>query len=442
MRVFQSIGDNYDRIVNSIGLRFESITLSCISIVTYKILIDYIYCSYIGNLYPGFIISISAVNIINGWMAIIILLPLVNFMYQKKTCSSILLVALNLIYFVPITTYCGYGGGSSSFMLYAIIYWSILLFMQIKLPIVTYKFKSIECPNYVMYIIICIISIFIIFIWGKYTNFRVITSFDEIYIARREASNYPLPMILKYIRNLSTIIVPMLILLTLNKKKYLLTIFLLFLVLINFFYAGNKSVLFFPIILIGGFIFYRKNMLSLIFPAGIMIELLAILEQRLGSIYITSFIFRRQGFVLAYLSECYYRFFLKNPTDIFRDGVLGKLGFDSIYTNNMANVIGNNIETQTVNCNNGLLADVWSGLGLIGLLIMPIILIICFRLLDFVSYRINQRLMIGLTLYYAITFANSTWSTVLLTHGFIIMCVILIIFPKEDNELGVAYEDK
>ena len=181
-------------------------------------------------------------------------------------------------------------------------------------------------------------------------------------------------------------------------------------------------------------------MISLIFPVGILVEILAIIEQKLESIFIVSYLFRRQSILLAQLSENYYRFFLENPTDLFRNSIMGKFGFDSIYNDTLARVIGNNFETQSVNCNNGLLADVWSGLGIIGIVIMPIIIVICFRLLDFVSYKVDLRLMVGLVLYYAIMFANTTWSTVLLTHGFLVMCIMLVIFPRknESDRLGVS----
>ena len=148
-----------------------------------------------------------------------------------------------------------------------------------------------------------------------------------------------------------------------------------------------------------------------------------------------SLIFRRQGILLAKLSEDYYRFFISHSTDLFRNSIMGKLGFNSIYSQEISKVIGNNYETQVVNCNNGLLADVWSGLGLIGLIVMPVILILCFRFFDFVAHRVDSRLVISLAIYYAIIFMNTTWSTVLLTHGFFIMCVLMIIFPKENEKL-------
>ena len=38
------------------------------------------------------------------------------------------------------------------------------------------------------------------------------------------------------------------------------------------------------------------------------------------------------------------------------------------------------------------------------------------------------------SLYYAIMFANTTWSTVLLTHGFLVLCLMPMIFPRGNKE--------
>ena len=300
---------------------------------------------------------------------------------------------------------------------------------------VTIKAKRNRCEDKIIWVFIVLVSAISLYIWWRYSGFRIQLNIIDVYGIRSEAAKNPMPSVLSYAWHICTIIVPMLIVLMLYKKRYVVMVWLLFITLINFSYAGNKSVILFPVILIGGYVFYRRHMISLFFPLGVVVEIFAILEQKMGSMYITSFIFRRQGMVLAQLSENYYRFFLENPTDIFRNSILGKFGFDSIYANTLARVIGDNFETQVVNCNNGLLADVWSGLGYIGLIIMPIILIVCFRLLDLAAYKVNPRMMIGLVLYYSIMFANTTWSTVLLTHGFIAMCILLIIFPKKSNEV-------
>lgn len=424
---------NYDNFIYKIGTKFETPLFVYAAVVIYKVLLDLIYCKYVAGLYTFFSFEPSVVNTVNGWLAVLVMAPFIIVYNKQKTCSALILITLNMVYFVPITTYCGYGGGSSSFLFFAILYWLFLSLLQIKFPLVGLRREnnSYHISNKAGYIVIALVSIFSIYIWYKYSGLRIQINILDVYDIRSQASKNGLPTILSYLWHVIQIIVPMFMVLMLYKKKYLLVVWLLFITLINFSYAGNKSIILFPLILIGGYIFYRKNMISLIFPAGVLLEICAIIEQKIGSVYITSLFFRRQGMVLAQLSENYYRFFLENPTDIFRSSIVGKFGFDSIYSNTLARVIGNNFETQNVNCNNGLLADVWSGIGIMGLIVMPIILIICLRFLDFVSYKIDMRLMIGLVVYYALMFANTTWSTVLLTHGFIVMCFVLILFPRE-----------
>lgn len=178
-------------------------------------------------------------------------------------------------------------------------------------------------------------------------------------------------------------------------------------------------------------------MVSLILPGGIGLAVLAMIEDKIFThAYIISFFFRRQGYVLAQISDEYYRYFRNNPTDLFRGTFLGKLGFENPYNLSISYVIGNNYSTQTVNYNNGLLADVWSNLGVIGIVIMPFILIVCFRLLDMAAEGIESRYIIGLAAYYAVMFSNSTWSTILLTHGFLIMCIGFFMFPRNQNAAG------
>lgn len=438
MKYFRKIENSYEQLIYKCGNICERLSFNYAAVFIYKILLDVIYCKYIADSHAFFSIEISVLNIVNGWITLLLIVPFLHKFYKQKTCSAVLMTALNMIYFIPITTYCGYGGGSSSFLLAAIIYWLILSILQIKLPVIGYDKSDDKDSSKIVYLLIILVSVVSIFIWWKYSGFRIHINILDVYSIRDEAAESGLPSILSYMWHMMTIVVPILIVLTLHKRKYILVLWLLFLTLINFSYAGNKSVILFPIILIGGYIFYRKNMISLIFPLGIFLEIMAVVEQKLGSIFITSYFFRRQGMVLAQLSENYYRFFLENPTDIFRSSIMGKFGFNSIYNNTLAQVIGNNFETQTVNCNNGLLADVWANLGIIGLIVMPIIIIICFRILDFVSYKIDLRLMIGLVLYYAMMFANTTWSTVLLTHGFIVMCLMLLIFPHKSKELDIG----
>lgn len=425
----------YEKVSNKICEFCAKKTVSYFVVLLYKMLLDILYCIEISGTYNFFYLQYSGINIINGWLATIIFAAIVQVYYEQKTCSAAMMIVLNLIYFIPITTYCGFGGGSSSFLLFTIIYWGILSLLQCHIPIYVYDKETTSITNKLFYLIVIVVSVITIYMWGKYSNFRIMTNIIDVYEVRAEADKYNVPLILSYFKQMSTIIISMLTLLAIYKRKYGIFVVLMFVTLINFSYAGLKSVILFPIILIGGYIFYRRNMIYVIVPLGVIMEIFAFVENRFGYSFITSYLFRREGVLLGMLSEDYYRFFLDNPTDIFRSSVLGKFGLDSIYNQSIGTVIGNNFQTQVVYCNNGLLADVWCNLGIIGLIIMPIILVICFRLFDFTTYKINSRLTIGFVLFFAITFANSTWSTVLLTHGFIIMCILMLLFPREtDNK--------
>lgn len=433
MRLFR-ITEKYNNLSEKLGDVAARPVVSFASLIIYKALLDFIFCLYIGPKYPFFDVTASAVNAVNGWIMVIFSGFALRYYYKNESASSIMMVALHMIYFIPITTFCAYGGGASSFLFYAGIYWVLLVLLQWKLPVITMKPLNSEVSGKLFYALMFFFSIVSLYIWAKYADFRILLSLLDVYDVRLEAAKVTMPTILAYIRQFSGIVVPMLILLALVKRKYVSLVWLLFITLINFSYAGNKTVILFPVLLVGGYVFYRKKMLSLVFPGGILLALLAIVEELIaGPGQIISLFFRRMGIVLAQLSEYNYRFFLENDTDIFRNSIMSKFGFESIYNQTLANVIGNNFETQVVNCNNGLMADVWSGLGVIGVFVMPVIMIICFRLFDFVSNGMDSRVIVSLAVYYAMTFTNATWSTVLITHGFVIMCVMLVVFPRKSE---------
>lgn len=401
--------------------------------IVYKGLLDIIYLKCVGNYHAFFYISISPANVINGWIITFLMAFFFAVYYRQNTSSSILLILLNMLYFLPMITYCSFGGGSASFLSWGLVYWGILSLCQLKVPLVLPEIKEDNTKkiNFTL-ILTALISLPILFVWIKYAHCRLLIgmNFENVYAVRAESMSYSLPVALNYIMNMVPMILGVLTILSLNKRMYMLLCPILLLMIIDYSIAGSKSVFFLPFILIGGYVLYKKEYITLILPGGVVIELLAIAEFFFGKGYIVTLLFRRMGFMLGQLSEYYYRFFNENSIDFFRQGVLGKLGFESVYSQGISYVIGNNFETQTVNCNNGLLADVWGNLGLIGIVVMPIIIIFCFRLLDFATHGIESKLLIGIIVYYSMIFANTQWSTALLTHGYLLLCILMMLFPK------------
>ena len=432
----QNIVARYEYLITKINMRLEKQGSCLLCVIFYKLLLDFLYCFYISNYYSTCYLIISPLGIVNGWILVLLMSRFIFIFYKQQTCSAVIMVALNIIYFIPITTYCGYGGGSSLFLFYAGIYWAFFSFLQYKVPFIVCEVRKLNTSRAAFYVMLIGVSVITLYFWIEYTNFRIMFNLMDVYDVRAEAATYDIPQVLQYARALSNIVMSVLIVLALKNRKYIALIWLLFLTLLAFSFAGDKSVILFPVILIGGYVFYRKDMLTLMLPVGIVFQLIAIVEAIIGSKYIITLVFHRMIMVPAALSDWYYRFYNEHTVDLYRNGVMGKFGFDSVYKQIIPNVIGNNIESQTINCNNGLLADVWANIGIIGIIIMPIILIVCFRLLDFVTYGIDFRMTIGIILFFAICFSNASWSTVLLTKGYLAICLFFLFFPREDMNIA------
>ena len=430
----KTIANRYLEITQYASELFNNIVLTCCFFLVYKGILDFIFLKYVGGAYAYFGICISPVNIASGWLITIIMALVISEYYKGNTASSVMMVVFNMFYFIPMTTYCAYGGGSSSFLFWGIVYWALLSVLQLKLPVIAWgRSGQSEMSGTKVLLLSAIAGIPIVYVWVRYAKCRVLLRLGEIYQVRAEAAGYGLSTPLRYLLNMMPIVLALLIVLALSRRQYAALAILLALVFINFSIAGHKTVIFFPFILIGGYIFYRREMISIILPGGVFLELAAIAEQLFGKGLIINLLFRRMGFVLAQLSDFYYKFFTGSSIDLFRQGIIGKLGFDTIYSQSIANVIGNNFETQVVNCNNGIMADAWANLGLIGIFVMPVVLVYCMRFLDFASHNVDARLIIGMVVYYSFAFANSQWSIVLITHGFALMCIILMFFPREQS---------
>ena len=433
--MMKTICEKYEDIVNLICNFFAGRGIQIICFVLYKIIVDIIYIFCIG---PGSSFGIigNVWKIIIGYMMVAVLSFFFNKLLETENASSILLIIIYMIYFVPITTYCGWGPGSSGTLFFMFVYALLLTFLEIKIPVyhiqMSTNSKTVKAILSVsFYILFAAVGILILYISYEYTGFRIITSLNEVYQYRAEAAQYDMPGWLSRLQSFCNILIPMLILMAFIRKKILFVLLGGVFFILNFSYAGHKSIFFMGLILFVGYFFWRKGMNHLFLPAGCMLGVIGLVEYFFSAhAYIVGWFFRRQGYTLAQLSDYYYQFFGENPTDIFRSTFLGKVGFSSPYSLPISKVIGNNYFTQTVNSNNGLLSDVWSHLGIIGIIIMPIILVICFRLFDMASSGLSTRYIVGLAAYYAVSFCNSTWSTVLLTHGYLIMCIGFFIFPR------------
>lgn len=429
-------------IIEKMGVGLEKLTKYTnnmiaiyVFVVLYKLFFDFIYVSVIAIYWESvFHVKLDLLNYVAGWILVLLLPLLLKRWYKENTNSSIFVMIINLFYFLPLMTFCGLGKVDRFFFLTTVIFAIFLNLFNMFIPYYSLEIRS-KYRDIIFKIITAVTVVVVTFIFVFYSKGNILIGFSDVYEIRRAAEAYSMPMWLNYLNSVAEKIIPVLLLYGLFYKKKLLVLITVALQIMAFSFAGSKSILLFYVIVLLGYIFYRKIYISYILPALLCGGIVGIAETYLlGSVLIISLIFRRTMILCGKISYDFYTFFQVNPTNIYREGFMGRLGFSSVYDQSVARVIGENFYNQWNNANNGLIGDSWCNLGIFGILILPFILVLCFRIFDFVSTGIDKRLTIGIVAYFAIAFINTAWSTVLLTHGYLVICLILMLFPKESYE--------
>lgn len=404
-------------------------------IMVYRFSLDFLYLWLISPLftYAGFTANLLPLNYACSVMTVFIFSPFVAKINEEKTASSIIVTLLNYLYFIPLTSYCGCKGVSVSFLLIFILYWAILLFLQCKVPVLVAKPAHTKHMGKIFPVLTIFSTLFVIFISWKYTGFRIIIDLFNVYDIRAEAAQYQLPTIATYLLSAMDIVLPILLLYCLKKRKYLIAVFLCFVLLLLFSIGGNKSIFFLFLASLACYFLFKPWMLRWISGLLSVFVGAAALEYKfVGTYYLMTLFFRRMMYIPAQLSEKYAIFFQENPLNLFRDGFMGRLSFDNIYSTNIPYIIGEFEGYPQSSANTGMLGDLFANLPVaLGLFLIPLILILCFRLLDMTSQRTELKLLLPICLYSATTFVNASWSVALLSHGFLLACILMYFFPKE-----------
>ena len=407
-------------------------------ILLYRLLLDVLYLTVLSPLfaYSGFTAALRPLTYGCSLLAVVIFAPLIAELNGDDSASAILCTFLNYLYFIPLTSYFGCRGTVEAwFFLTVLLYWGLLLFWQFQLPVLRLKPLPVHHISVIMTVLTVCACLLVLFVSGRYAGFRFTLNFWDVYGIRAEAAGYRIPALLSYPLSMMKIILPVVLLYWLRKKKYLIVAVICVVYIFLFSIDALKSIFLFLFLALAGYLFYRRWMLRWAPGLFCLLTCASIAEEKaLGSFYLTNFLIRRVMYVPAQLAEKYASFFRENPLNLFREGIMGKFSFEPIYSTTIPRVLGEYLNAPEMSANNGLLGDMFANLPVVlGLLVMPLILILCFRLLDLVSESLAPRVLLPFCVFFAITFINASWTTTLLSHGFLAACVLLYIFPKEEG---------
>ncbi|WP_404469079.1 O-antigen polymerase [Sutcliffiella horikoshii] len=416
----------------------NSILIPILGICIYRILLDVVYINAINPIfgYSGFNATHNPSKYVFSWLILIFFIPMILNMYKRKSLSSIIIILLSFLSYIPFTCMVAFYSYSTGFIISNILYWlAIFGFFRIIPRIKLVRIKNDKLTQLILSIIIMVFFAVVFYISWRYTGFRVSINLLNVYDLRDEAITFKLPTILSYIYSASKAVNPVLIVYFLSRKKYYLAGSIIFIQLLSFSINGSKTVFFTTVLAVLLYWLYndrQKNKIPWILSIIVFFGMIELYITK--SFLIISFLVRRVFFVPNLLNYYYYDFFSMNTPDYFRQSFLRHFGLDSPYIpidNLIAAIYFNRPD---MGANNGLLSDAVSNFGALGILIMPLIIVITFKIFDACTEGLDIKIYIisGITLTFI--FISSFFFTILLTHGFIALCLILYLLPRKSEE--------
>lgn len=408
--------------------------INILGVIIYRILLDVVYIKYISvyHDYIGFINSSDKLSLLFSWCSLLIFIPVVLKLYKKETMSANILVSLFMLSYVPMTSLMCFLTTNINFFFLILLYWFTIFLSYDLMPSFKYKrekyYSKLPFPILIVVFVLCGV---VIFISGYYFNFRISLDLANVYELRYQEKELNVPSIFHYLLPAASNIIPVILVFFIDKRNKIAILIFSIILLLNFSIGGHKSILFKLLLCYAGYLIYDFKKIRYIswFLAGLVF--LGILEFTIiKTSFVNNFVVRRVLFVPGLLDFYYYDFFSINEADFFRQGILRRFGFDSPYSQPIAEIIGFNYFHDDTHANNGLFSDAYANMKFVGVLFFPFILSFIFKLFDWVSTGIHSKYLILPILVCATSFNSGFFTSVLLTNGVIILMFVLYFFPR------------
>lgn len=423
-----SIFSKLDNSINKFGF---------LMIILYKITLELIYIQLIVPIfyYSGFNISYDPFKYIFFWIILLLFYPFIKINYNKAKPSNAIITILYIAGFIPGIVLFSFMEVSIKLIALFLSYWIVLTIFNLLIPYIKIKRPGYQTGKTITYIIISYFSLIIIFISFKYTGFRLNFSLFNVYSLREEALNFQLPAILSYSFAAAKVFLPIAFIYMLSNHKNLQAFLIFFIQFMAFSIDGSKSTIFSIFLIYLCYKFYYGTPNKIFLGGMFLINIASLLEYCiLKTFYLVNFLIRRLLFLPNLLHIYYFDFFDTNQVDYFRQGILGRIGFKSSYSTAIPNIIGEYyFNSASMIANNGLFSDAYYNLGGIGVVFLPLFIIVALRFLDACSKELKSSILISVIITSAYTFISSSFFTVMLTHGFLIICISLLFLPRKDS---------
>jgi hypothetical protein len=417
------------------GLKNKTLFLTLVGLILYRFSIDYSYTNIIAELfdYQGYVVVPSVNSVLISWLFLMALTPMIIKIFFKPNLSSNILSVLILISLIPTTTMIAFNSHySNTYIILIFVYWFTLLYLNIKIgPIIISK-NRFELPNFYKYLTV-LLSVIVVFLSWKFTGLRFHFGLLDVYDLRLDARDYNISSLgIGYLSTMADNLLPSLLVLFLYKKRWIVSLSLILVILLNFGITATKQILFLLILAVTSYFFIKDLKFSKYFLWFFLsLVIVSILEFHFfDSWAISLFSTYRVMIIPAKLHYSYFSFFSNGNFDYFRQSFF-KWIWPSSYKENIGFLLGE-FDTGDIGgrANNGLFSDAYMNVGPIGSLIFPLIILIIIKFLEGATLGLNERILSILVISISFVLLGLPFSTALMSAGILLSILFYSSLPR------------
>jgi hypothetical protein len=262
-----------------------------------------------------------------------------------------------------------------------------------------------------------------VLVLGNYfisTGGKMVWSFSQVYAFRDSYGDASQAGIFGYLNSWAAKIFSVILLAwSLQKKKLLITLFVMLLIILLFALSGHKGVLKGVLLVFFFYFLCKYSNTRLVLAGAFMLFLLSIviITHVFDSTMLGSLLLRRLLFVPALLNFKYLEFFSNNEFVYWSNSIL-KSFVDYPYHIRPVEVVGEYLGNEGMAANTGFLANGYMHAGYLGVALYTAIAIVIFNIINGFSQKIESYFILSIAFIpINVLFVSADLFAAVLTHG-------------------------
>lgn len=387
--------------------------------------------------YSGFHFSVSELDGSIAVLTIVLMSLQIQHLMIRGNATDIIITFFNVVYFFPVCILFGFSNHDYSYFLFVCSYFLTLNILNEKINFNSSRL-AVHNKEILFDLAFFLLGVAMIVISGFYTGFRISFDLSEYYEYRMQVRELSMPVLLRYVFSWTMYLLPIGLTYALTRKKMSFALFLSFCQILSFSFNGKKSVLFSFLLAYMIYFLLNNEKIRLKIPYAFCgLSAIALLEVYLrgSEAFLAKTLIRRLMFVPASLGKVYFDFFQTHEPDYMRISVFRYFGFASPYSEGLGFTIGAELSSSgDLNANTGLCGDAFANFGWIGAFLYPLLIIIAIKFMERYFTGIDMKVKASITFMVAYMFISGTYFKIFLTSGFLILLLLLMVYPNRKIE--------